>query len=260
MEEQLEKFETYLSEDEKSQATREKYLRDIRRLFSWLNGREPEKGLIIAYKNQLSESYKAASVNSMLSSINSFFEFCGRHDLRVKTIRAQRALFVPKERELTTADYRRLLAAAKDRKNKRLYYLMQTICSSGIRVSELKFVTVEAVMQQYAEVWSKGKIKTVILPRALCKLLKKYISECGRSRGCIFVTKSGKPLNRSNIWSDMKSLSKRAGVDPSKVFPHNLRHLFARTFYTHQKDIVRLADILGHSSINTTRIYTIEAV
>lgn len=171
----------------------------------------------------------------------------------------QKRIFIPKEKELTKSEYERLLAVDKSRKNKRLYMLMQTICSTGIRVSELEFITVEAVKIGRAEINCKGKIRIVILPYQLCRMLKTYIKEENITSGSVFVTKSGKPLDRSNIWSDMKKLCEAAGVSKDKVFTHNLRHLFARTYYSIQKDIVRLADILGHSSVNTTRIYTMES-
>lgn len=203
--------------------------------------------------------YKPRSVNSILSSLNSFFSFLGWQDCKVKTIKIQHRIFADKNRELTEAEYVRLLRAAKDMRNRRLYYLMQTICSTGIRVSELRFITVDAVYDGWANINCKGKMRTVILPAKLCKILKKYVKEQGIKNGSVFVSKRGKPLNRTNIWADMKKLFNAAGVDRSKVFPHNLRHLFARTYYSLEHDIVRLADILGHSSINTTRIYTMDS-
>ncbi len=252
-------FKRYLCDEEKSPATVEKYIRDITAFFIWTGGKEFDKSGVIAYKEHLTENYMTASVNSMLSSLNSFFTYCEWHECRVKTLKCQKQIFTNESKELTRAEYERLLTAAKSSGNKRLYYIMQTICASGIRISELRFITVDAVKRQIAEVRCKGKGRTVFLPKDLCKILKKYISERNIKSGCVFVTKNGRPLNRSNIWTDMKKLCKTAGVARSKVFPHNLRRLFARTFYSQQKDIVRLADLLGHSSVNTTRIYTAES-
>lgn len=180
------------------------------------------------------------------------------YDLRVKNLKIQKQIFASTDKELTKAEYDRLLQAAKQKKNERLYLLMQTICSTGIRVSEVRYVTVEAVSRGVAEINCKGKRRQVFLPKQLCQILKQYIKEQKTKSGAVFVTKNGNPLDRSNIWSDMKKLCKAANVSEKKVFPHNLRHLFARTYYNLQKDIVRLADILGHSSVNTTRIYTME--
>lgn len=194
----------------------------------------------------------------MLSSINAFFAFMGWHDLRVKTLKIQRQIFVKVEDELTRSEYKRLLAVA--RKNGiRQYLLIQTICATGIRVSELKYITAEAVRKCRAEIHMKGKLRIVLLPDKLCKRLRKYAAEQKISGGSIFVTRNGKPVDRTYIWRLMKGLCEAAGVDKRKAFPHNLRHLFARTFYSLEKDIVRLADILGHSSVDTTRIYTRKA-
>ena len=193
-----------------------------------------------------------------MASLNGFFEFNERYDLKVKNLKVQKQIFCQKDKELTKAEYERLLKAAQEKKNERLYLVMQTICSTGIRVSELKFITVDAVMSGRAQVRLKGKIRMILLTKELCNILKKYIREQKLTSGCVFVTRKGKPLDRFSIWKAMKSLCESAGVEKEKVFPHNLRHLFARTYYSLQKDIVRLADILGHSSINTTRIYTIE--
>lgn len=254
----IEGFKDYLVNEEKSLATLEKYLRDIIAFFTWTSGNSINKQTVLAYKNYLIENYAPATVNSVLSSINSFFEFNNWYDLKVKMLRIQKQVFVQKEKELTKAEYERLLTAAKLKKNEKLYYLMQTICSSGIRVSELQFVTVEAIKNRKAIINCKGKIRTVLLPKELCKLLNEYAKSKNIYSGAIFITKSGKPLDRSAIWKMMKGLCESAKVSKEKVFPHNLRHLFARTYYSIQKDIVRLADILGHSSINTTRIYTME--
>lgn len=251
-------FKNFLIDEEKSHATLEKYMRDINAFREWLGTKLIEKVTVLEYKAYLIENYAPASANSMLSSINSFFEFNEWHDLKVKMLKIQKQIFADKNKELTKAEYERLLDAAKSKKNERLYYLMQTICSSGIRVSELRSITIEAIKARKATIKCKGKMRVVILPKELCKLLSEYAKVQKISSGPVFVTKTGKPLDRSAIWKMMKQLCESAGVPKEKVFPHNLRHLFARTYYTIQKDIVRLADILGHSSINTTRIYTME--
>jgi site-specific recombinase XerD len=256
--EQIENFKLFLLEDEKSKSTVEKYERDIKSFCIWLEENEVSKAAVLNYKAYLCENYAVASVNSMLSSINSFFSYLEWFELRVKAVKVQKQIFASNERELTKEEYERLLSAAKAKNNQRLYLLMQTICSTGIRVSELRFITVESINKGRAEIDLKGKRRCAFLSVELCKMLKNYIKEQKIKSGPVFITKSGKPLDRSNIWNDMKKLCKAAGVSQNKVFPHNLRHLFARTYYTLQKDIVRLADILGHSSINTTRIYTME--
>ena len=181
-----------------------------------------------------------------------------KYDLKIKSLKIQKQIFSKEDKELTKDEYKRLLAAAKNKKNERLYLLMQTICSTGIRVSELKFITVKAVYLKRAVINLKGKTRIVLIPDKLCHILLKYIKKNNIKDGSVFVTKGGKHLNRSNIWLDMKKLCEDAKVEKDKVFPHNLRHLFARTYYTLEKDIVRLADILGHTSVNTTRIYTME--
>lgn len=255
----IEKFERYLAEEEKSAATSEKYMRDIRKFKKWIEKKDIDKPAVLEYKRFLEDNYAPSSVNSMLSSINSFFEFNEWYCCKVKTLKIQKRTFAEDERELTRSEYERLLKAAKNNENKRLYYLMQTICSTGIRVSELKFITVEAVQTKQAVINCKGKIRVILLQNSLCKILSQYIKERNIKKGSVFQTRSGRPLNRTNIWADMKKLCKMSGVSEKKVFPHNLRHLFARTYYSLQKDIVRLADILGHSNINTTRIYTMES-
>ena len=252
-------FEKELKNKEKAPATVEKYLRDLRAFCAFAGQREVDKELVLAYKAHLQQHYATASANSVLSSLRAFFAFCERRDLCVKRIKQQKSVFAAKERELTRAEYERLLQAAQDKGNRRLYLLMQTVCGCGIRVSELQFITAEAVARGYADIACKGKRRRVFLPKELCKLLRGYLREKGIKAGAVFVTRNGKPLDRSNIWSDMKKLCQTAHVAPSKVFPHNLRHLFARTFYSVHKDIVRLADILGHSTVDTTRIYTMES-
>ena len=253
-----ESFKKYLLNEEKSAATVEKYIRDVTAFAGCCGEKEITKEVCLEYKRKLTEAYAPKSVNSILSSVNKFFEFAGWFDVKVKLLKIQKQIFLNKDKELTKDEYERLLRAAKNKKNERLYYLMQTICSTGIRVSELRFITVEAVKERQATISCKGKMRVVILPKQLCKMLKGYVKRRGIKEGAVFVTRSGKPLDRSNIWSDMKKLCKSVGVSKEKVFPHNLRHLFARTYYSLQKDIVRLADILGHTSVNTTRIYTME--
>ena len=250
-------FEMYLILEEKSKLTAEKYIRDVRRFLGWLGRRELSKGVVLEYKTELMEKYAVASVNSILSSLNCYLDFIGRQDCRVKTVKQQRRAFADEGKELTKQEYERLVAAAKEKP--RLCLLMQTICSTGIRVSEHRFITVEAARQGYAEVRLKGKCRIVFLPKKLCKALLRYAKSRHIRNGSIFVTSGGKPLDRCNIWAEMKKLCRTAGVSREKVFPHNLRHLFARTYYSLEKDIVRLADILGHSNINTTRIYTMES-
>lgn len=253
------RFQSFLLSEEKAEATVEKYLHDVRHFKAWLNGKEADKAAVLAYKQVLIETYAPRSANSMLSSVKRFFDFAGWQDCKVKTLKLQRQTFAEAEKELSKGEYERLLGAAKKKANLRLYYLMQTICSTGIRVSELKFITVQAVQSGQAKISCKGKVRKILLSGALCRVLKQYAERSGITSGAVFCTKTGKPLNRSNIWADMKRLCKTAGVLAKKVFPHNLRHLFARTFYSMQKDIVRLADVLGHSNINTTRIYTMES-
>ncbi|MDO5310630.1 MAG: tyrosine-type recombinase/integrase [Clostridia bacterium] len=256
--ESINRFKLYLYEEEKSDNTIDKYIRDVRCLREWLGEDALDKHAILGYKKTLCEKYAPRSVNSALSSLNAFFEFLNRHELKVKTLKIQRQIFADKEKELTKAEYERLLTAAKNKRNERLYYLMQTIGSTGIRISELKFITCEAVNAGCAVINCKGKLRRVYLPKQLCRMLKAYIKAHKIKGGSVFVSRNGKPLDRSNIWRMLKGICEDAHVSRGKVFPHNLRHLFARTFYSVQKDIVRLADILGHSSVNTTRIYTME--
>lgn len=255
----IDKFRLYLIAEEKSVATLDKYIRDITMFMDWLCGKAVEKNVVLEYKQMLIENYAPASVNSILSSLNNFFVFYEWFEMKVKSLKIQKQIFASKDKELSKAEYERLLTAAQKKKNQRLYYLMQTICSTGIRISELRFITVQAVMKGQATINCKGKMRIVFLPKQLCKMLKNYISANKIQNGSVFVSKSGKPLDRSNIWKDMKKLCESAGVSKEKVFPHSFRHLFARTYYNLQKDVVRLADILGHSSVNTTRIYTMES-
>ena len=254
----IENFENYLINEEKASATLEKYIRDIKAFFEWISGTEIDKRKVLDYKEYLIGKFAPTSVNSVLSSLNSFFEFNNWYELKVKMLKIQKQIFAQNDKELSKTEYERLLDAAKAKSNQRLYLLMQTICSSGIRVSELQYVTVEAIKLRKATINCKGKMRIVILPKELCRMLMEYAKNQKITSGSVFVTKTGKPLDRSTIWKMMKALCESAKVSKYKVFPHNLRHLFARTFYTLQKDIVRLADILGHSSVNTTRIYTME--
>ncbi len=254
----LEAFKEKMEEDERSKATIEKYMRDIRTFMEFIGADKVfGKETVIAYKTYLLEKYAPASVNSMLAAINSFFKENDWYDCVVKAIKIQKEAFRSGKKELTKEEYYRLLQTAKRQDNRRLYMLMQTICSTGIRVSELEYITVESLHTRRATVSLKGKTRTVILPAELCRELKNYIKERNIKTGTIFITRSGKPMNRSNIWQEMKKLCEAAGVDREKVFPHNLRHLFACTYYRLKKDITHLADILGHSNINTTRIYTL---
>lgn len=254
----IEKFKDFLINEEKASATLEKYMRDIKAFSEWTLGSELDKRKVLEYKEYLIGKFAPASVNSVLSSLNSFFEFNNWYELKVRMLKIQKQIFAQKDKELSKTEYERLLDAAKAKSNQRLYLLMQTICSSGIRVSELQYVTVEAIKLRKATINCKGKMRIVILPKELCRMLTEYAKIQNLTSGSVFVTKTGKALDRSTIWKMMKALCESARVSRYKVFPHNLRHLFARTFYTLQKDIVRLADILGHSSVNTTRIYTME--
>lgn len=256
---QIKRYKLHLINEEKSAVTIEKYIRDISIFYKWLNCRELTKEIVLIYKQKLMKTYAIATINAAICSLNGFFAYIGRLDLKMKSLKLQRKIFCQGEKELTKAEYEKLLKAALAKKNERLYLIMQTICATGIRVSELPYITYEAVYSGQAQVKLKGKIRVIFLNKDLCRLLKKYMKRQSITKGCVFVTKSGKPIDRFSIWKSMKELCKAANVSKDKVFPHNLRHLFARTYYNLQKDIVRLADILGHSSINTTRIYTIES-
>ena len=254
----IRKYLTYLQEQERSPHTISKYAHDIGALLTHLDGAPITKVALIDWKEQLTGTLAPASVNSMLVAVNGLFQFCGWQNLKIKLLKIQKSVFVDEEKELSRAEYERLVHAAKQQENERLALVLQTICATGIRVSELKFITVEAVHIGRAEISNKGKLRIVFLPRKLRKLLTAYLCKKGKTSGIVFTTRNGKPLDRSNIWRDMKALCQSAGVDPKKVFPHNLRHLFARTFYSVDHDLSRLADILGHSNIATTRIYTAE--
>ena len=250
-------FKEHLILEERSMATVEKYIRDVRAFSAFASGAEVTKEVVIEYKKHLQEGYAVWSVNSMLASINSLFAFLGWHELKVKSIKLQKQIYCPEEKELTNAEYTRLCRTAERNHNERLNLILQTICGTGIRVSELQFITVEAVKQGEAVVNCKAKTRSVFIVKELQKKLLRYAQSHGIKTGCIFITRTGKPISRTNIWREMKNLCLEAKVSPAKVFPHNLRHLFARVFYGIEKDIAKLADILGHSSINTTRIYII---
>lgn len=250
----LDLFRDSLHREEKSSATIEKYVRDVEAFFAYSEGRAVCKELTVEYKQFLTEKgYAVRSVNSMLASLNSFLAFLGWTDCRVKNMRLQRQSYCAQDKELSKAEYMRLLKASENRRQ--LNLLLQTLCGTGIRVSELRYFTVEAVRRGEISVQCKSKTRTILIPGKLRKLLLAYAGEAGIKAGMIFTTRSGRPLDRSNIWAQMKSLCAKAKVNPAKVFPHNLRKLFARTFYCIERDIAKLADILGHSSIDTTRIY-----
>lgn len=250
----IDEFYEYLIREEKSTATVEKYLRDAHAFLVFAERQEVTKELVMAYKHSLVEKeYAVRSINSMLASLNSLLGFLGWDDCKVKSLKMQRQIYAAEERELTKAEYMRLLNASENQPQ--LNLVMQTICGTGIRVSELKHFTLEAVRSGEISVRCKGKTRIILIPGKLKRLLLDYARKNGISSGMIFVTRYGNALNRSNIWAQMKKLCKAAGVKTSKVFPHNLRKLFARTFYGIERDIAKLADILGHSSIDTTRIY-----
>ena len=250
-------FKEHLILEERSVATIQKYIRDVKAFMAYAQNSAITKGTVIAYKKYLQENYAVRSVNSMLASINSFFLFFGWNDLKVKSLKLQQQVFCPEEKELTKGESTRLCRAAVRKHNKRLNLILQTICGTGIRVSELQYITVEAVEHGEAVVNCKAKTRSVFIVKELRQKLLRYAAEQNIKSGMIFATRTGKPISRTNIWREMKALCVEANVNPEKVFPHNLRHLFARVFYGIEKDIAKLADILGHSSINTTRIYII---
>lgn len=250
-------FKGHLILEERSEMTIEKYIRDVKAFSVYTQNTAVTKEIVIAYKKHLQENYAVRSVISMLASINSLFSFLGWHDLKVKSLKLQQQVFCPEEKELTKAEYARLCRTAERKHNERLNLILQTICGTGIRVSELQYITVEAVKQGEAVVNCKAKTRSVFIVKELKQKLLRYAAEQNIKSGMIFVTRTGKPISRTNIWREMKALCEEANVNPQKVFPHNLRHLFARVFYGIEKDIAKLADILGHSSINTTRIYII---
>ena len=253
---ELAAFAACLQREERSSGTVEKYRRDAAAFAAWLGCCELTRETAARWRDHLlREGYAPATINSMLSAVNALLRFLGREDCKIKFLRVQRKAFREQSRELTRAEYQRLLDTAAEQGQERLGLLMETICATGIRVSEVRYITVEAAQRGRAEINLKGKIRTILLPAKLCRKLLKYARKQKTASGEIFLTKSGKPVSRRQIWREMKMLCEKAGVESSKVFPHNLRHLFAATFYKVCRDIVKLADILGHSSINTTRIY-----
>ena len=255
----IERYLKHLREQERSAATLQKYAHDLKELCAYLQDAQLTKAALIAWKEQLIGKYAPATVNSMLTAANGYLRFYGWGNLTVKQLKVQKSLFADESKELTREEYAHLVQAAQRKDNERLALVIQTICATGIRVSELRFITVEAVQTGRTEISNKGKRRLVFLPEKLRKLLRSYARKQKKTAGAVFTTRTGKPLDRSNIWRDMKALCESAGVAPEKVFPHSLRHLFARTFYSLEKDLSRLADILGHSSIVTTRIYTAES-
>ncbi|MCI9151495.1 MAG: tyrosine-type recombinase/integrase [Lachnospiraceae bacterium] len=251
-------LEQRMREEEKSKATMEKYCHDVRAFLHYIGEEKVlSKELVITYKNYLGERYEVSSANSMLAALNYFLRFIGREDCIVKSFRIQKEAFRSREQELTREEYLKLLEEARKRGDERLYMIMQTICATGIRISELPFITVASLQSRRARVLLKGKTRTVLLPLELCNKLKNYAAKQGIEAGSVFVTRSGRPVERSNIFHAMKKLCQNAEVAETKVYPHNLRHLFAVTFYKEERDICHLADLLGHSNINTTRIYTL---
>ena len=255
---QLASFRAYLQDEERSEATVEKYLCEVTQFAAWLNDTEVTKSAVAEWKEHLLTSgYEPSTVNGKLTALDRFFDFMGWPDCKVKHLKLQRRLFRDDSRELTKAEYERLIATAEEMGKERLSLLMEAICGTGIRVSEVQYLTIEAAQQGKVEIYLKGKVRTILIPGKLCKKLLKYAKKHKIASGEIFLTRGGKSLSRKQIWAEMKALCKKAGVAPSKVFPHNLRHLFARTFYRVCRDVAKLADVLGHSSIETTRIYLI---
>ena len=256
--EQLASFRAYLQDEERSEATVEKYLCEVTQFAAWLNDTEVTKSAVAEWKEHLLTSgYEPSTVNGKLTALDRLFDFMGWPDCKVKHLKLQRRLFRDDSRELTKAEYERLIATAEEMGKERLSLLMEAICGTGIRVSEVQYLTIEAAQQGKVEIYLKGKVLTILIPGKLCKKLLKYAKKHKIASGEIFLTRGGKSLSRKQIWAEMKALCKKAGVAPSKVFPHNLRHLFARTFYRVCRDVAKLADVLGHSSIETTRIYLI---
>ena len=255
---QLAAYDASLRTDERAPGTLEKYLRDLRAFLVWLDGRPVTKELAHQWKEELqARGYAPVTINSMLSALNGLFRFLGWEECRVKFLKVQRRLFREERRDLNRSEYNRLLETAYQLGRERLALLMETICSTGIRVSEVRYITVEAARNGKSEIALKGKIRTILLPGKLCRKLEKYARQKKITSGELFLTRSGRPMSRKQIWAEMKGVCRAAGVAPSKVFPHNLRHLFARCFYRVSRDVAKLADVLGHSSIETTRIYLI---
>lgn len=253
---EFDQFEDYLRHDEREESTIEAYLRSLTRFAEWADGRAVTKELAMEWKAALVEAgYRPISVNAMLAAVNKFFTCMGREDCKVKYLKLQRQMFRKSEKDLSKEEYHRLVQAAHEKGDLRMELILETICATGIRVGELKYITVEAVRAGVAEIALKGKIRTILLPHRLCRKLQKYAKQQKIASGKLFLTQDGLPVSRQSIWTRMKALCEAAGVERSKVFPHNLRSLFARSFYGSCHDVVRLADVLGHSSIETTRIY-----
>ena len=253
----LTRFRQELLRRERSAPTIEKYLHDVRTFAVWLDGREVTPEAVLAWKRELVDQFKPGTVNGKLAAVNALFAFAGWPDCQARSLKVQRRAFRDNARELTKEEFYRLVATAERLGKDRLALLFEAIGSTGVRVSEVKYFTVEAARLGRAEIALKGKIRTILLPGKLCRKLLKYARKQKIASGEIFLTRSGKPINRKQIWAEMKALCKQAGVEPGKVFPHNLRHLFAQTFYHQTHDVVKLADVLGHSSLTTTRIYLI---
>ena len=253
---EFDQFEDYLRHDEREESTIEAYLRSLTRFAEWADGRAVTKELAMEWKAALSEAgYRPISVNAMLAAVNKFFTCMGREDCKVKYLKLQRQMFRKSEKDLSKEEYQRLVQAAHEKGDLRMELILETICATGIRVGELKHITVEAVRAGVAEIALKGKIRTILLPHRLCRKLQKYAKQQKIASGKIFLTQDGLPVSRQSIWTRMKALCEAAGVERSKAFPHNLHSLFARSFYGSCHDVVRLADVLGHSSIETTRSY-----
>lgn len=257
--ENISRYIVFLREQEKSRVTITQYAHNLGTVEIFFHGEALTKAGLLQWKNQLIKNYATSSSNTIIAALNGFLKFMGWNDLTIKALKVKKSMFSDESRELTQSEYQRLIRATDRTDHRRLSLVMQTICATGIRVSELQFITVQAVQTGRAEIANKGSYRTIFLPKRLRSILSRYIRKNHVVTGPVFVTKNGKPLDRSNIWRDMKALCKSAGVQPQKVFPHNLRHLFARTYYSIEKDLSRLADILGHISVNTTRIYTIES-
>ena len=255
-EQAFDQFEDYLRHDEREESTIEAYLRSLTRFSEWADGRTITKELAMEWKAALAEAgYRPISVNAMLAAVNKFFTCMGREDCKVKYLKLQRQMFRKSEKDLSKEEYQRLVQAAHEKGDLRMELILETICATGIRVGELKYITLETVRAGVAEIALKGKIRTILLPHRLCRKLQKYAKQQKIASGKLFLTQDGLPVSRQSIWTRMKALCEAAGVERSKVFPHNLRSLFARSFYGSCHDVVRLADVLGHSSIETTRIY-----
>ena len=254
----IEQFEAYLHKEERSNGTVDNYIRNVRELAAWLAGQAVTKEQLVAWKDALqAKRLQPTTVNAKLAAIGCFLRVMGWQDCQVRFLRVQRRVFREKEKELTREEYEKLLATAQQQGSERLALLLETICATGVRVSEVQYITVEAARRGRAEVTMKGKIRTILIPNKLCRKLLKYAKQTKTASGKIFLTRNGTALSRKQIWAEMKSLCQAAGVSPGKVFPHNLRHLFATVFYRACHDIVKLADVLGHSRIETTRIYLV---